>query len=1344
MPHLLDIYTTPLQGHTLIEASAGTGKTWTISGLYTRLLLDETLNLKVSEILVVTFTRAATAELRERIRKRLSDVLDSFEMKEGVDEFCARMLEHFTGDREHAIRKLSRAVASFDEAAIFTIDGFCQRVLGEAAFESRSDFRFELLTDESDVLQEVAEDFWRLHIHEAKGAWMEYLLAVKASPEQWLNPLKPFIAKVKQCWPLPKQPDVTNQEQVFEATIETLQTLWESEAETLKQQLIESKINKTTLKAILGRWQKFDTWMQLEEFASALLKAADAGKPDDFVFFTSTKVATSMNKGAEPFHHAIFECIETLLAVAIELVAAYQLRLRHVRAALMEWIQQESAKRKATRQQMTFDDLLMQVWKALQVEHASEAIAASAYPAHSADSVLAGLKDFICKRYRAALIDEFQDTDPIQASIFQTVYADSGLPLYYVGDPKQSIYAFRGADILAYLDAKKLVSTEAVKTLGTNQRSAPRLIEAVNTLFSHSSCPFIDPGIAFYPVQPSERVRDQLIIHDTSDDVKFPELLDDGVPFRFLLLPDLPADAKEKSWKKDAAIEQATVGVANEIARLLLLSSQGKALLEGRVLHGGDIAVLVQDSWKGKKIQDALARRGVASVRRTQESVYESLEARELLSVLTAIVFHKRWDFIRTALSTDLMGYSMQSIVNLANMPQEWEKVLDHFTAWHALWNQHGFMRVFRDWLSAESDVLALDIALEVDKTDNSDREAEPQRLSVPERLLQFSDGERRLTNLLHLSELIQAESQRALGMESLLGWLARKIADPSTQSESDATLMRLESDAKRVKIVTIHASKGLEYPIVFCPYLFDSRLRDSDEAILVHYDQQTWLDVGSERMLQHRRESAQKSLEENLRLLYVALTRAKYRCYCVWGNINVLEESKETQGNTGNTASMGDALKTGFHTAALSWLLHPCPDQAMTNDPIRSMRQWCVRYKDRQIIEDEIQALAGETIDAETKIKTKAIGVYPLRELWCQAPAPSETMPQLAPAVFKRSALKWGWKVASFSGLTRQAKTMYVAKASSLVAVNEAPDRDEDVPLPVEGAAFSAENIEDFEPFVNGVDEKAEDDIQSEPQSNSPSIFNYPLREIKASVAGTCVHNILECWNWSGDRALDDSADLAAIIERESKKSGLKEHWHPVLAELVENTVYCELMPDQSESIQLMTVPKKQRLAEMEFTFPVSALSVDAIIEVLSHSDYGVSPHYVEAARLLDFETLQGFLRGYIDLIIQANDRFYVLDYKTNHLGNQLEDYHAEALEEAVAHHHYYLQYLLYTVAVHRYLGERLPDYSYESHFGGVLYLFLRGLGDRSGQYGVHRDYPSPELIQALSDALSGGATNA
>jgi len=1206
-----DIYAAELGGLNLVEASAGTGKTWTISGLYVRLILE--LGLSVDQILVVTYTKAATAELQDRIRKRLREVLSAFETGGSKDEFCRRIVE-FYGDRaEIAVRRLGYAISGFDEAAVYTIHGFCQRLLNESAFESGADFDCELMPDETDLLREIVDDFWRREVYLASGAWAEFLARNNQSPDVWLGEIQPHVGKpfLKIAGPVEPSDEMDAMARFGQAVLEAAE-IWHAERSAIEALLLDCPdFNRTRVKPdSLRNWLDetadfFRRWpaSPLEQTPQPVVLPEVPpllDLPGGLRHLAQSALSAVVKKDCRPPRHPFFQSCQAVIEADETLRLDFEARLQCLKRRLIEFCNVELDRRKTALQVVCYNDLLNRLAEALDSEHGE----------HLAETVR--------RRYRAALIDEFQDTDPIQYRIFRRVYGDGGSPVFFVGDPKQAIYGFRGADIFSYLEAR---SNERIarRTLMTNQRSERNLIAAVNALFAGHPKPFLLGAIPYPEVKPAVRARAVLDIEGDGEE-----------PFRFLLLPPEEDDkGKEKAYSKGAASRSAALATAFEIARLLNAGSAGKARLGARNLDGGDIAVLVSTHVQARLIEDALTASGVPSVRQGQENVFSTLEAAELERVLQAVAQPGREPLVKAALATELMDCTANAIFELQKDESAWEAIFDRFQAYHQIWLGEGFMPMFRRWF---------------------------EDARIADHLPKFRDGERRLTNLLHLAELLQVESRRKSSIDTLLGWFDRAIRNPSKSDET--ALLRLESDAKRVKIVTIHTSKGLEYPIVFCPFLWDGRLRQrKTPSVLLHRDGESVLDLGSAQLELNRRQAVQEEMSENLRLLYVALTRAVYRCHVVWGNVRNGREKTE-----------------GFHSTAMAWLLHG-GSAAPEDEPLAAL-ETKLEKADTEFIAADIRRFAEQ---APGCVSIRFIENHPVR----YRASETENATTLAVRPFQRPPLYPSWRMSSFSGLTTGRHS-------------ETPDYDV---LP-------------------------ESDLTEAP---GDSIFAFP----RGARAGSCLHAILEEW----DFACQDSERLGELVRRKLKAHGIDDDWTPTVRQTMENALEAPL---DGSGLKLSEIPGEKRLVEMEFTYALRGGDSDGLRKLLADPRFQCDRRYAEATRLLDFRHIEGYMKGFIDLVFEADGRYYLLDWKSNWLGNAHADYAPDRLAAAMAREHYYLQYLIYTVALHRYLKQRLPGYDYETRFGGAYYLFLRGIAPKQ-KTGIFRDRPSVALIEALDGLLMG-----
>ena len=822
-----DLMESPLTGTSLIEAGAGTGKTYTIAGIVLRLIIEQ--GMAVSRILVVTFTEAATEELKGRIRSRLKEALGVFRGEAAGDEFLAGLAERCAGRREtaaaEAVQTLTEAIRDFDESAIFTIHGFCNRMLRENAFESGALFDTELTADQNRIRQAVVEDYWRTHLYTADPVFVRYALkntsldALFALLGNHLS--QPDIAVIPDA----DAPDTRAAETDFKKAFLALQNGWASGKAAVRDILLNDPgLSKGTYKP-----QRITAWLDLmdlylnREIPHPVL-------PEKFENFTPEVLKKRTKKAFSPPEHPFFQLCGNFQRRHAVLMDLYDRKLIHLKRELFAYARVRIRQRMRENNIQSFDDLLLKM---------SDALGAPGGRL---------LADSIRGHYQAALIDEFQDTDPVQYHIFQTLFDVPGHLLFLIGDPKQAIYSFRGADIFAYMAAAEKAA--ARYTLLTNWRSDPDLITAVNTVFSARPRAFVYDEIPFGPASAPEGKR------GTSDlriDGKSPP------PFTIWRL-----DTANKGDARNTVV-QAT---AADISRLLDLGRKGRASLDGTPLRPGDIAVLVRANHEATEVQAALTTLGIPSVLFNTGDIFDTREASETARILAALAEPRNDRLLRAALVTDIMGVGGEALAEAALNEAEWEAWLGRFADYHHLWQDRGFIRMFKDFLSRE-DVL-------------------PRLMALP-------DGERRCTNVLHIGELLhQASLSRNMAPARLVAWLFEQRFQADQRSEEHP--LRLESDENAVKLVTIHKSKGLEYPVVFCPFAWGaSRMRAGKPDILFHDEdnhRRLTCDVGSEQMARHRILAEKEALAENLRLLYVALTRARHRCTLAWGPVNQTETS--------------------------------------------------------------------------------------------------------------------------------------------------------------------------------------------------------------------------------------------------------------------------------------------------------------------------------------------------------------------------------------------------------------------------------------------------------------------
>lgn len=1197
----LNTLTLPFGGSRLIEASAGTGKTYTIAGLYVRLLLGHGTEqaLSCEQILVVTFTNAATGELRDRIRKKIQLAYRCFIGLKVDDELISQLYnETRESDKALARKRLDLALKSLDEAAIFTIHGFCQRILADMAFESSLLFESEFTLDDSEFLHHAVRDFWREKCYPLNESIAGVIQKKFASPDELSRQLRPLLG-ASNAIAQPKPAAFNKVAANLAQSLSRLKLIWPREREQIEELLHGLPLNG----ARFGK--KADNYPKLATMFDALDNWAAFGTalPPQKVLEALSLNSLKLNKGGEiPSREQapILEHIERLAALIEELIPSFLYSAR-------EGIAKRFAEQKLERNLLTPDDLLLTLAQALK------------------DSQDQFLSTTIAKRFPIALIDEFQDTDPLQFDIFNQIYqtkkqddssttssADKAqtesLSLLMIGDPKQAIYAFRGADIHTYIHARE--QTAKHYNLDTNYRSNRQMVEAVNCIFSHRDDPFISDSIPFVAVKAAS-FSDKKILNES---------ITDNSALRLRLLSEDP----DKGLNKTTARLLLANDAADEIARLLIDAEQGLTAIGTNQLKAKDIAILVRDRHEANVIKQALEQRNVGSVFLSRDSVFDTVDAREMLLILYAMSEPKDERALRSALATSLLGYRAEEIHAFNQDEDKRQLLLEQFAALQQQWLTRGIMPALLN-LASQTNII--------------------------ERLLHTNEGERRLTDFRHLSELLQQKATELDGMSALINWFEQALIGNQANEESQ---LKLASEQNLVQIVTIHKSKGLEYPICFIPFVSLSRDNRKKPAPMLYHDHNelVWdIEQTDEGWDRQKRET----LAEDLRLLYVALTRPVLKCYLYITNHSRLTKSK--------------GMTSQLHETAIGYLLG-IENKICEYSELRSKAQ---QLADKAPIAIDLKELppAGDNSFEQVQ-RTLTVASDPDNKF-----APKTLIrPQQTP-----------WRVGSYSGLVKH-----------LAHEKVQPGADD-------------EQFPEIDVIIDEVDQQ-------------PSRFTFE----RGANAGSFMHLVLELIDFT-----NASPGLDEHLPNAMKKYAIDESWTSVLKDWYLDLLYAPLATDNT--LSLAQLSDSQKLVEMEFYLPISKLNATKLNQLLI--DFGYS------AGLL-FDDLQGMLKGFIDLTFEHNQQFFIADYKSNHLGDNLDLYNYQSMKTAISSHRYDLQYIIYTLALHRYLSLRMTDYDYDQHIGGSFYLFLRGMSVSAPQAGVFYDKPPRALIEKLDLLFGNSSTTA
>lgn len=1111
-----------LQGSNLIEASAGTGKTYSIAILALRLVMEK--NIPIQEILMVTFTKAAVAELETRVRlfirlAHMACVGQKIEDKK-INDLVLESIGHF--QRPEVERRLKTAILFLDETAINTIHGFCQRTLNEYAFETNQIFGSGA-TSEAElnlVLEASVNQFWRKEITRLE---IELLRHLEAGFKR--EDLKQFAKNVLGGQVLVQlesyEPDFLE----LNKQKELVAVLTELEA------AIEAVINQA--KGYLDA--------NYTDLMDKVLADNNAKKNYPELLDNPDELFKEVLKNREiKYIKKIFGDLLDILDQAVgpqkELQYEVDVFVNKLQQFALEQIVKEVKELKERNSFLTFDDMIQKLHEAVVVKnHLS-------------------LRDALRIKYKAVFIDEFQDTDKMQYEIFSHLFSEAPSILFFIGDPKQSIYAWRKADINTYFSAKKMVKN--VYGMNTNFRSSDAIVAAQNAFFKPKS------DFDTFEYRGAADAIEYIHVDAPMDNEKGDFVSGIGVEKPISII-------KESSKNK----------IANATAAIVvkLLGDNGYGIVSKGVKHSikpSDIGILVRSNFEGKLIKQILSKSNIPAITIDETKLSDTIEAKEILYVLRA-VFEISRSNINKALLSNLSGLDLESVLTINE-----ESVLNQFKSYQETWIQNG---VFVMLMRFISDYKVKTHLLEQD----------------------HASGERQLSNVLQLLEILhKTQTFNQYAPNELINWLQKAIENSS--AAGDEFEQRIESDEDAVKILTIHKSKGLEYNVVIAPYLDLQPVVKGypsfrDPVNSIYY-------FGNPRLMSEAQNSALnlQLQQENRRLIYVAITRAKYKCY-------VIENSSSRQ-------KIGSAL-----------------------DPILRAVE--------EVKPDEIEFINPIEMDSAFRYKS-GHKKFPLDYAKAQ-----------------RFDLKEvNWRKLSYTYLNPEHPI--VPKLSS------------------------------------GIGQDVYGDF----------IFK---KLKKGAFTGNLLHSIFE------NIAFNDRYHWDKIVKRSLKRLALvnQDLYNEHLLNLLDHVTETDLH-DGQRSFKLSEVGNTLRLNEFEFDFCVKPFQSQAIKQLSTEK---VPFH------LRNFDQLEGMMNGKIDLFFEHAGKYYILDWKSNFLGDRLEDYGQDEVWAAMDENNYHLQYHIYTSAVCKYLKMRKADFNYETDFGGVFYLFLRGVR-KDGNFGVFFHKPEYGIIDQLS----------
>lgn len=1238
----------PLWGSRLIEASAGTGKTWTIAALYVRLVLghgsDDTRfarPLMPSDILVMTFTRAATRELSDRIRARLLEAARCFRAEitpKPEDSFLQDLLADYPGpaQRQQAAWRLAMAAECMDEASVFTIDAWAQRTLREHAFDSGSLFDEELVADEKALLSEAVQDYWRRQCYPLQGQALDAVLSVWSGVGALLADVQDLLAKeTPRSEPAGRLIDTMQASTVQrEQALQALRSQWKAYVPIMRG-FVQSQDppkahgwdgRKFSIKNINGWLDILQGWAESSEDSEGPSLATGWKR------LLPSGLEEARSPGAGPVHMTPPE------AQAFEAFASLEDQLQHLprpqdaaRRHAAQGVALRLRELKRHQSQFGFADMLERLDRALTADNGQR------------------LRERILAQYPVALIDEFQDTAPVQYGIFDSIYRtqdnDRQRALLLIGDPKQSIYGFRGADIYSYLRARK-ATQDRHYVLSVNYRSTDRLVEAVNQCFEQAEASQASGAFDFKT--------------------------NEGNPVPFLAVG---ANGRAERWVdasgplpaitivhdlQSQSMGQVRRAFADRCAQQVVLwlndphngfSKPGEPLER---LRARDIAILVRTGKEAAAVRRALQKRNVASVYLSdKDSVFDSDEARDLVHWLRAVATPQDATLVRAGLALDSLGLTFEQLLQLANDDLIFDAHVQTLRELRQVWVSQGVLAMLRQSL---------------------------HRFGLDARWLARNGGERRLTNYLHLAELLQHASSDLEGEQALIRWLVRQTAKSAEQNEEQ--VVRLESDADLVKVVTVHKSKGLEYPVVLLPFAtsfrgFDPRLVRS--AMLATPDGARELVLNLDEAAKARFE--QERMREDLRLLYVAMTRPRHALWMGFSAVRV-----------------GNSKSDKTHLSAIGRLIG--------GDTERQEAQW----------QTALEALAQGC--PSIQLVPAAEPALPVT-LQSRGDTPCLQAPPQYQGDFDKS-----WSIASYSRLTRDLKREGVPPGAASFAPEPSGLSPTHTFRPADDETLAGDTELSDDAVLDG---QTLTSTSSSDAASGSAVAELPIWHSfkRGPVTGNFLHELLE-WICAESFALKGNERLIARIIARCER----EDHGPVAQQLVGwlTDIVDQKLPDLGVSLsELQTVR-----SEMEFWLPTQSLETSRVDELCrTHLMPGVARPQLQAS------TLHGMLMGFMDLVFEHDGRYWVLDYKSNALGPLDSAYDENSLQKAMADHRYDVQAAIYALALHRLLKSRLGlRYDPAQHLGGAAYLFIRGIHGPAG--GTCTLTMPPELIEQLDAMLA------
>ncbi|WMY97482.1 MAG: exodeoxyribonuclease V subunit beta [Arsenophonus sp.] len=1191
----LNPFTLSLKKRVLIEASAGTGKTYNIVIIYLRLLLGQressslfkfNVPLDVSEILVLTFTENAKDELLVRIKKSIRKLRKAcINETKCFDESIYQTILSKIRNKKIAFQLLSLAEINISHASIYTIHGFCRRILSEFFFELKIPSKYSILNNEEHIEKQACMDFWRRFLYPLDYSICNNVFQCFKNPQELLSVIKPYLYG--------ELPLFFNKELIYESIekyhIRIINNINKFKKTWLKysSKMIDILMNVLILNRRIYNLHNLNIWIENINIW-AKQNTLDYNIPSILFYFSKTKISTLIKENFSDLNqYHIFSEIDHILK------KKYTLKNILIVKSIF-FVRKKIYQKKISNRTFGFDDLLSILdYNLLDKKN--------------------NLGKIIQRKYPMIIVDEFQDTDLRQYRILSNIYQNKEYTgLFLFADPKQSIYSFRDANIFVYIKAKKEIKN--VYFLKENWRSSKDMIESINKLFMYKKNVFLFQDIPFYKVYPSNLSK-KLKIYSKNNKIS-------ALNFYYL---------DYKKYKNIDLKEIIADYCASHIYNYLYFNNNDIVLCKNNIsnkIKHSDIIILVRNYSESLIIKKSLEKFNITTQIISEiVNIFQTAEAYDLVLILNAIIYPDNNNFLRTALATRLIGLSINEICYLNENEIAWSKKISNFFNYLNLWNENG-----------------ISIML---KTIISDYEI------VSNLLKDEINGKKRLMNLFQLIEILEEQSLLFYDKYSLIQWLIKKIYN-SEFDEKYQQIFSEESNKKIIRITTIHKSKGLEFPIVWIPFgcsVFKKNIcsfhqKDNLRSTIDFYPSQDELSI-----------SYKEYLSEEIRLLYVAMTRSIFCCH-----VGILFNIKKK-----NRTLL-------FYRNVLEYIFNfNLNDQNKSFEKsIKKLSSDVISFFSIQEQDIKLISLINKKINLNQKNKFKHN------------------------TFIKDNLSKF---------LSEKKFSRFIDNDSQIISYSKLKN-DTNLNILNEKNLFSSE-ISYF--FKNSFKKKQ---IK---KNNLYSIHTFP----KGLHTGIFFHHLLE-------KIYFNKRVNKFWLLKKIKIFGFEINWISILKRWLFNILNTPLLKN---GLMLSKIKSNEKLKEIFFHFSINnQIECNELNKIIKKYD-----HLSRLASLLTFKKVSGILKGSIDLICLWKNKFYIIDYKTNWLGDNTLKYNFKNIKSEMIKNRYDIQYQFYTLALHRYLQYRLKKYSYNKNFGGVIYVFLRGINPKYLGYGIYHVIPSFKLIKEL-----------